>query len=277
MRNVALTLTALFLAPAAWAQDKQDDSITVTGKQQPPVKQAERFVRQVVAMDTGQLARFIEPVCPLVLGVPSSKAEAIADRLRRDAEGAKVRLGADTCEPNLVVVIAADADGFIAMMRKRHSTFFDDLQDVDLRDAFRAGPVHAWRLIEERDEDGAPKTALSDSHSSSAFGQPTQAATVNAVVVLDRKVVLDKTIAQIADYVAMRTLAGAHPPENGNAVDSILTLFDPDVAPPKELTSMDSRLLAGLYAIEGTGYATGQAHQIARDMARPGEARKLPN
>jgi len=266
MRNAALTLAALLLAPAAWAQD---GSITVTGKAQPPVKQAERFVRQVVAMDTGQLARFLEPVCPLILGVPPAKAEAIADRLRRDAEAAKVRLGADGCQANLVVVIAADADGFIATMRKRHGSFFDDLQDVDLRDAFRKGPVHAWRLIEERDEDGAPKTALSDSHSSSVFSQPTQAATVNAVVVLDRRIVLDKTIAQIADYVAMRTLAGAHPPENGNAVDTVLSLFDADVTPPKELTAMDARLLAGLYAIEGTGYATGQAHQIARDMAKP--------
>lgn len=268
-----LLAASLLCAPAAWAQDRQD-GITVTGKQQPPVKQAERFVRQVVAMDTGQLARFLEPVCPQILGVPASKAEAIEDRIRRDAEGAKVRLGAAGCQPNLVVVIAADADGFIATMRKRHGSFFDDLQDVDLRDAFRKGPVHAWRLIEERDEDGAPKTALSDSHSSSVFSQPTQAATVNAVVVLDRRIVLDKTIAQIADYVAMRTLAGAHPPENGNAVDTILALFDPETgAPPKELTAMDSRLLAGLYAIDGTGYATGQAHQIARDMARPGDAR----
>jgi hypothetical protein len=267
----ALLLAALLSAPAAWAQDKPDASITVTGKQQPPIKQAERFVRQVVAMDTGQLARFIEPVCPLVLGVPASKAEAITDRLRRDAEEAKVRLGDAKCEPNLVVVIAADADGFIAMMRKRHSTFFDDLQDVDLRDAFAKGPVHAWRLIEERDEDGAPKTALSDSHSSSVFGQPTQTATVNAVVVLDKKVVLDKTIAQLADYVVMRTLAGAHPPKEGAAVDSILTLFDPEAGTPaKSMTDMDAKLLAGLYAIDGTGYATGQAGQIARAMAKPG-------
>ncbi|MEP9358527.1 hypothetical protein [Sphingomonas sp. KR3-1] len=267
----ALLLAASLAAPAAWAQDKPDAAITVTGKQQPPVKQAERFVRQLVALDTGQLARFLEPVCPLVLGVPAAKADAIADRLRRDAEGAKVRLGAAGCEPNLVLVIAADADGFIAMMRKRHSTFFDDLQDVDLRDAFAKGPVHAWRLIEERDEDGAPKTALSDSHSSSVFGQPTQAATVNAVVVLDKRVVLDKTIAQIADYVVMRTLAGAHPPRDGAAVNTILTLFDPQAgAPPRAMTEMDARLLAGLYAIEGTGYATGQAHQISRAMAKPG-------
>jgi hypothetical protein len=270
--RLPLLIASLLLAPAAWAQD---GTITVTGKQQPPAKQAERFVRQVVAMDTGQLARFIEPVCPQILGVPASKADAIADRLRRDAEAAKVRLGAAGCAPNLVVVIAADADGFIATMRKKHGSFFDDLQDVDLRDAFRKGPVHAWRLIEERDEDGAPKTALTDSHSSSVFSQPTQAATVNAVVVLDRRIVLDKTIAQIADYVAMRTLAGAHPPENGNAVDSILTLFDADVAqPPRELTAMDAKLLAGLYAIEGTGYATGQLHQIARDMAKPSEEKK---
>lgn len=270
-----LLLAALLAAPAAWAQDRQDGAITVTGKQQPPVKQAERFVRQVVAMDTGQLARFLEPVCPQILGVPASKAEAIEDRIRRDAEAAKVRLGEGGCKPNLVVVIAADADGFIAAMRKRHGSFFDDLQDVDLRDAFRKGPVHAWRLIEERDEDGAPKTALTDSHSSSVFSQPTQAATVNAVVVLDRRIVLDKTIAQIADYVAMRTLAGAHPPENGNAVDTILTLFDPEVAPPpRELTAMDGKLLAGLYAIEGTGYATGQLHQIARDMASPAGEKK---
>lgn len=268
----ALLLASLPIVPAARAQDAQeasDPAIVVLGRKQPAVKQAERFVRRLIAMDTGQLARFLDPVCPLVLGVPRTKASAIEDRIRRDAADAKVQLAPAACEPNLVAVIAADADGFIKTMRKRHSSFFDDLSDVDLRDAFRAGPVHAWRLIEERDEDGAPKSGMAESHGGSVFSQPSQAATVNAVVVLDKRIVLDKTIAQIADYVAMRALAGARPPKPGDDPETILALFDSEVArPPAGLTRMDAGLLAGLYAIDGTGRATGQLRQISREMVR---------
>ena len=274
-------IALLFLTSAARAQEKQetpsDPSVVVIGKKQTPAKQAERFVRQLVSMDTGQLARFLEPVCPSVLGVPPAKASAIEDRLRRDAAAASVPLGGSKCEPNLVIVIAASADGFIRTMRKRHSVFFDDLSDVDLRDAFRSGPVHAWRLIEDRNEDGAPISGVAQASSSSVFALSTQAATVNAVVVFDKKVVLDKTISQIADYVAMRTLAGAHPPEQRGGPETILTLFDTDGAPPEALTSRDAALLAGLYKTSGTSHATGQLHQISREMARDPDKQPTPS
>lgn len=266
-------LAALLLVSAASAQDNPNDrTITVTGRRQASEKQAQRFVRQLVATNTGQLARFVEPVCPHILGLPPTLAGNVEGRIRRDAAAAEVPLAPEPCEPNLIGVVATNSDAFIKFMRKRHGSFFDDLSDVDLHDAFKSGVVHSWRLIEERDEDGAPASGdppAIESYTSSAFSQPTQAATVNAVIVLDKKAVLDKTVAQLADYIAMRTLAGARPPgEDGAVSPTILSLFDPGATPQQEMTSMDAGLLAGLYASKPTVDAPSQVNDISRQMVR---------
>lgn len=264
-------------APAARAQDA---TVVVTGRRQTPEQQARRFVRQVIATDTGQLARFLEPVCPLVLGAPVSVTAAIEDRLRRTGTAAGVRMAARGCKPNLVAAIAGDADAFIKAMRKRHGSFFAELSDVDLHDALRPGPVHSWRLVETRDENGAPVSGdppMLDATSSSPFSMPTRAATVNAVVIFDKAVVLHKTIAQLADYVAMRTLAGARPPKGTAASDTILSLFDADAPAVAAMTPMDRDLLAGLYAISGDGNGMAQAYQIARRMAETPAGRRDGN
>jgi hypothetical protein len=67
----------------------------------------------------------------------------------------------------------------------------------------------------------------------------------------------------------MRTLVGAKPPAKGSiAAPSILSLFDPAVAPPPpEITDMDLGLLAGLYRLRNP-YEQGadQAYRISRAM-----------
>jgi len=267
-----MSATFASLAVAAQAQDTSHDrTIVVTGQRQTSEKQAQHFVRRVVATNKGQLARFLDPVCPQILGVPAVLATKIEDRIRRDAADAGASLAPSACEPNLMGVVAKDADSFIKFMRKRHGSFFDDLSDVDLHDAFKSGVVHSWRLIEVRDEDGAPASGdppTVESFSSSVFSQPTQAAAVNAVVVLDKRVVLDKTVAQIADYIVMRALAGARPPKGGEvASPTILSLFDQGAASPKEMTSLDAGLLAGLYASKPTADAPSQVFDISQQMA----------
>lgn len=281
----ASVLAAILLIPTVQAQDEPNSrTIVVTGKRQASEAQARHFVRQVVATNTGQLARFLDPVCPHILGVPPSLASEMEDRIRSDAADARVPLAPAGCKPNLVGVIAKNADVFIAFMRKHHGSFFDDLSDVDLHDAFKSGAVHSWRLIETRDADGAPASgdpAVAEAHTSSgdppmveaygssAFAAPTQAATVNAVVVLDKKIVLDKTVAQLADYIAMRALAGARPPKADGAVPpTILSLFDASAVAPREMTSMDAGLLAGLYASATTVDAPSQVFDISRQMVR---------
>ncbi|MEP9360674.1 hypothetical protein [Sphingomonas sp. KR3-1] len=255
--------------PIAHAQDAakpaappaQEGAIVVTGQAQKPIKKAQRYIHQVLDVADGQLARFIDPVCPLVVGMPERFKTPIEDRIRLVASAASVRLAKDKCEPNLMIVFADNADSLIEMMRKRRNPAFANLDDGALRDAYQSGPIHAWRLVAIRDEVGNMTTANSDQdpdNPSVAEGD-TQAITVNAVVVMDRKVTLGKSVRQLGDYVVMRTLVGARPPAKGSiASASILSLFDPNVAPPPaEITDMDLGLLAGLYKMRNP-YEQGQ-------------------
>lgn len=273
-------LSALAATPAAFAQEAPrpaapDNSITVTGQAQKPIKRAQNYIRQVLDTSDGQLARFVEPVCPVVLGLPARFKDSIEDRIRVVAGAASVRVAKDKCEPNLMIVFADNADTLIETMRKQRNAVFSTLSDGALRDAFQSGPIHAWRLVATRDEVGNYSTGNDDPDYPPVLEGDTQAVTINAVVVMDRKVALGKSVRQLGDYVVMRTLVGARPPAKGSiAAPSILSLFDPNVAPPPtEITDMDIGLLAGLYKLRNP-YETGsdQAWRISRAMA-PGKQR----
>ncbi|MFX5494282.1 hypothetical protein ABTD62_21305, partial [Acinetobacter baumannii] len=74
MTGFALAIAAA--AGTAHAQDRpaEDPSIVVRGQTGVPPQEARKFVRQVVTGTEGQLARFAEPVCPFVLGLPQQYA-----------------------------------------------------------------------------------------------------------------------------------------------------------------------------------------------------------
>lgn len=274
IRLTSLVLLSLAAAPIAQAQDAlpkpaQDGSITVTGKAPKPIKKAQRYIRQVLDTNDGQLARFVDPVCPEVIGLPERFRGPLEERFRIVAGAASVRLAKAKCEPNLMIVFADNSDALIATLRKRRDAVFANLDDGALRDAFQAGPIHAWRLVVTRDEAGNIATGNTDMDEPPVFEGDTQAITINAVVVMDRKAAQGKSVRQIADYVVMRTLVGAKPPVKGSiAAPSILSLFDPAVAPPpSEITDMDLGLLAGLYRLRNP-YEQGadQAYRISRAM-----------
>jgi len=277
-----LRLTSLFLFSAfgvslAHAQEAakpapaQDGNIVVTGQGPKPIKRAQRYIRQVLDVDDGQLARFVEPVCPEVIGLPDRFKAPIENRFRIVAGAASVRLAPETCKSNLMIVFADNADALIETMRKRRNPVFANLDEGALQDAFKAGPIHAWRLVVTRDEAGNMTNSGTDTDPDNppVMEGDTQAITINAVVVMDRKVALGKSVRQLADYVVMRTLVGARPPAKGSiAAPSILSLFDPAVTPvPGEITDMDIGLLAGLYKLRNPYEQGGdQAWRISRGM-----------
>ncbi|NYT39951.1 hypothetical protein HZY97_04225 [Sphingomonas sp. R-74633] len=273
-RLASLFLLSSFAAiPLAYAQEapkqSQDGNIVVTGQAQKPIKKAQRYIRQVLDTQDGQLARFIDPVCPLVIGLPERFKASIEDRIRTVGSATSVRMAKEKCEPNLMIVFAEDSDALIQLMRKRRNAAFTNLDDGALRDAFQKGPIHAWRLVVTRDEVGNISTGNDDPDYPPMMEGDTQAVTINAVVVMDRKVALGKSVRQLGDYVVMRTLVGAKPPAKGSiASASILSLFDPNVAPPPtEITDMDLGLLAGLYHLRNPNeQASDQAWRISRGM-----------
>ncbi|MEP9360673.1 hypothetical protein [Sphingomonas sp. KR3-1] len=289
MRILLSALALLLAASPALAQTRppekpQDDSnIVVVGAREVPPATAKRFVRQISSSVDGQLARFAEPVCPLVAGLGPDAARAIEARLRAVARDAGAKVGEPGCHPNIALMVAHDADNFVKALRTRFPGFFGNLNTADLRKALREGPVHAWSTIEVRDElgngadsddDGIQYVGVSQA---SRITLPTRQVTVKSIVVIDDKAVVGKSVVQIADYVAMRTLAGARPPKDGSNVDSIITLFDKgSTFTDPELTALDQGFLQGLYASRDDVNSIKQSGTIARRIVNNSKSNAKP-
>lgn len=276
---IGLIFASALTAFPALAQDRKpeekreqrDDEIVVVGAREVPPRTAKRFVRQISSSVDGQLARFAEPICPIVAGLGPDAARAIEARLRAVAADAGAKVGEPGCRPNIALMVAHDADDFVKALHKRFPGFFGSLSMVKLRKALREGPVHAWSTIEVRDELGNAIGSDDDGvkyverFSASAITAGTRQVTVKSIVVIDDKAVVGKSVVQIADYVAMRTLAGARPPRDGGNVDSIITLFDEGSAfTDPELTALDQGFLQGLYRSRDDVNSIKQSGEIAR-------------
>ncbi|RYE01915.1 MAG: hypothetical protein EOP61_09905 [Sphingomonadales bacterium] len=265
-------MLAMFAGRAAHAQVVDDRPIVVTGKKGNAREQVQRQLRQIVTTIDGQLARFADPVCPLVIGLSPESRLFVASRIRAISTEIGARVAADRCEPNIVIIIAADADVFTEALRKRFPRMFASLQPGELRRAKREGPVHAWNTVEVRNEDGLgveggdgdePPSLMVQSASN--IVRTTQQVTLSSIVVIDDEAAVGKTLTQIADFAAMRTLSGARPPREAGMADTILSLFDKDGAPPPQgLTELDRGFIKELYS--GAGNAT--ARQKSRAIAR---------
>lgn len=261
-------------AGGAAAQEVPGDDVTVTGQREIAPKTARRYVSEISAGVDGQLTRFNEPVCPTVIGIAEDYGRTIAQRIRTVAREAGAPVADEKCRGNLVVIFAKDADALVKYMRARTPQMFEGVDDAELKRAFREGPVHAWNTTEIRNEDGQRGNSTLTVRSASIINRSTQQAIIGSMIVLDHKATLGKTLSQLADYVAMRALAGALPPREGMAVDTILTLFDDKAAAPPQLSGVDRSYLRGLYSVNPTApdhIAKGRiSRQIQQDAKERG-------
>lgn len=248
----AVFASALALGSAA-AQDvpqkpAHDDGILVQGRREVSPEVARRYVGEISAGVDGQLTRFSLPVCPLVIGFPDEYGRIVARRIRAVASEAGAEVAPEGCRGNLVVMFAKDADALVKDLRAKTPRLFEGVNDVDLKRAFRDGPVRAWNTTEILNEDGQRSHGGTMTvKTASILNLPTQQAITGSMIVLDQQAVLGKTLTQLADYVAMRALAGALPPRKDVPADTILTLFDAPTTTPAQLSSVDRSYLHGLY------------------------------
>jgi len=265
VKSVLAAATFGLLAAPALAQ--QSETITVTGRRELPTPVARRFVRQITTSVDGQLTRFNEPVCPLAIGIDDPYAKMIARRIRQVAADAKVRLAPEKCRANVVVIFAADADALVKLMRVKAPELFEGVDDV--KEAFRSGPVHAWTATEIRNEDGeVQKGTVLTVKTASIITMPTQQVILGTMIVIDSKAAMGKSLRQIADYAAVRALTGARPPEESVPADTVLTLFNPAVESPPQLTSVDRSYLRALYTGNANYARIDAINRISAQIAR---------
>jgi hypothetical protein len=91
---------------------------------------------------------------------------------------------------------------------------------------------------------------------------------IGAVIVIDVAAVDGMTIAQVADYAAMRGLARTHPPGRPGTVGTILNLFDPAAVAPLEMTVFDLAYLRALYGSVANLAGVAKVAQVAHEVKK---------
>ena len=238
------------------------DDIVVTGHAQGSDRQVERQARAISRVNGSMLrtplARFHARVCPGISGLPREMAELIVDRIRFNAERVGIPVAKeDGCSPNIVVAFARDGRGALQTLTRTQGYLFEDLTVAEVKELLAdPGPVHAWTHTAVRSRFGdqmvgqptlvnPPTVKVQNSHSH--IFQATRLDIESAQMVIDLPAIDGLSINQIADYATMRSFARTRPVNGRTASDTILSLFDPDTAPPGELTEFDLAYLKSLY------------------------------
>jgi hypothetical protein len=267
--------------------------IVVTGKPDPTARQTEQQARAISRMGDfyhDPLARFSDPICPGVLGLPVDAAGIVVDRIRYDAERVGAPVAATTnCKANIIVAFARDGGAEVRRLLKARGYLFDGLDTQEAQELQdEAGPVRAWNVTTLRNrhgQDEAPTrfdggagmmqvsegglslipmrviaVPASDSHVFLASRTDITA----SVVIIDLAAIDGLPVAQIADYAAMRALARTRPATGDTAASTILSLFDPKSGHPQEMTAFDLAYLRSLYEAESNQPASVKIFGVSR-------------
>lgn len=286
-RNVSL---ALAMAPlpviaqtvavpdekAATLQADAAPEIVVTAREALTRDEARTFAHAVTAPVNRQIARLGVSACPKAIGFPPLVAARIEARIRTIAEQVKAPLVSGSCRGNLIVIGADDGRDMMQAMQKLPSHLIRGLPIRELnRLTSLDAPARAWTFTELENEDGVPPSrpirmdhTILEVRRASHINATTQQAIGMAVVVLEWPAMLGKSPTQIADYVAMRTLARTRPVSALTKTGTILTLFEPDHVPPLAMTAADFAYLRSLYTQPATRYVHNQIGEIAREVQR---------
>jgi hypothetical protein len=275
--GAALALAAfLFAAPPATAQSGEQ-RIVVEGERLPAAvvrARAETFIESTgVASGNTPTARWVDPICPRVLGLSEVGARAAEARIRAVAADAGVPVAPAPCDSNIVVTFTTDAPGLVREIDRRSPTRLSQVP-LSAREALLNGsaPIRWWYTSDTRGRhnEGPQRVASSAgqytpaTHDGSGAGANfgtdvptavhynnsivstlTTRALVSAGVVIDQNRVMGMRLRALADYAALVALAEIRSQEFSGQ-GSVLNLFDGPGA-TGGMTAQDMAFLRALY------------------------------
>lgn len=255
------------------------------------------FVGEVAEPNRNRgLARWKDRVCVGVANLDGEVARYLSDRISTVAEDVGLSVGGPGCTPNILVIATADAGDLARQLTEERRRAFRmggagmDRGGAALRDFVETDrPVRWWQLAIPVDSetgdiavripgvctgacvsaaDYAPQIAVA-----SASRLTTQIVDnlTRAIVIVDVDEVSDVSVLQLADYIAMVSLAQIDPKADTSGYATILNVFQ-DTETSDSLTDWDLAYLDGLYGAERNHLATqADRNEIANLIRRSHE------
>ncbi|MBC8117317.1 MAG: hypothetical protein H7062_23215 [Candidatus Saccharimonas sp.] len=249
------------------------EDVEVTGR--PLDAMIRNFVNEVAAPNRARgLARWEDQVCVGVANLRNEQAQYIADRLSTVAEDIGLTPGRPGCTPNIMIIASDDASGLARQLVEEKGRAFRaggsgmDRGGSALR-AFQASdaPVRWWQVSLPTDSEtgniavripGECRNACVDVEDMAPHISVFAASRISTqivdnlfrtFVIIDVDQVSAVSLVQLADYIAMVSLAQIDPEANTQQYSSILNVFD-DPEYTQTLTDWDQAYLKGLYDAE---------------------------
>ena len=261
-------LAAADLAGAADTAARSQLGVTIeAAKQRQALRyEVDHFVDSVVTESRNDAPyRWVEPVCPLVAGLPRAAGELILQRISQAAVDARAPLDGRVCHPNLFVVAIDSPEQLLEKWWARDRRMYAyDSAGVEAVESFvhSRRPIRAWYNTALRCNGGVsfgpgispmlgidlpnflPQVCKLDN---SRLVRSSIATNItSAIVIVDMRQMKQATVGQMADYIALIGLAGVRLDADPGPAPSILRLFA-DATPPQGLSAWDRALLYSLY------------------------------
>jgi hypothetical protein len=236
----------------------------------------------------GQIGRFHASVCPAAVGLPKRQGDAIAERMRRVAAAADIRVAKGKCTPNVFLIAVPDKGAAIQQLSKQYPAYFGSMTSRQIsRLAEDQRPVVAWQVENRLSADGeeleqpmgADYYVVQGTGSGSRIRAGSVPNFIASIVMVELQAIGGLTVTQVADYAAMRAFAETDPARARQAgAPTILTILDAsdDHQVPITLTAWDLGYLKSLYATSNAYYATyhrgEMAHVLKQELAKSGQS-----
>jgi hypothetical protein len=218
------------------------------------------------------LWRWNDKVCPLVAGLKKEQGEFVLARLSKIAKTAGAPLGAETCKPNLYVIVTPEPEHLLKQWWRRDIDLFDGESGPTVKRFLETPrPIRVWYSAGTVGVDGQFFIGLLDATSIRAKTSghapwvhiPPEAATrlkltatrniSSVIVVVDSTKIGNINSGQLADYIGLVGLAQINFEKQPGDVPTILRLFESSIeSRPPEMTVWDRALLHALYSTSQT-------------------------
>ncbi len=282
---VAFAILAMSAPVSAVAAESE---IVVEGQRKQLSAQLKQLFNE---SSSGQLGRFEESVCPLVIGYPEDWTGILDGLIRKNMETAGLTVQDTGCKPNALLIFIDDPQTTVKGLYEAQPRFFGVMDRADfLQLTNKKRAIYSWHVIEQRSRDGVQLGNITSINGSAVSQSGVKivrnaAATRNyenvredmllSFAVIDKPLTEGKSLRQLADIATMHLLLDIKP-EAQTAGDSILTLFanrSPDAALPERMSDLDKRTVAGLYDLTGNNYKASvqrgrMASKISQDLEK---------
>lgn len=286
----SVVIAAAAAASSVHAQPQEGQDIVVRGTPNPH-KRIRDFVKELTPAHVGsQLGRFLQPICPRVVGLPERDNALVEARIRKVAEAIGAPVAPAKCTVDLYVLVGGDKRETIGGIRKQFPNLVAGVPGSVLKRLEAApGPTASWQIVGQIGSDGMPLTTAVNSQGdtvpmvssigwTSRIAHLTRPQFLGSILVVEAKALTGVDTRQLADFAVMRTLAptdSTH--ELALSEQSIVQLFDPGTSPqtaPQSVTWWDYAYLKALYSTSNDVDAVQQRSEMARKMAE--ELEKVP-